>query len=118
MPPIVDTLYIPESQSVNERQLVVSREQSVVIIDRSLQFLDQVKMEFDQQPDVYHRFLDTMTEYRSRSIDTHSVVNRVGELFNGHPTLIQNFNTFLPPGYRIEICDSDIHQNGPNNATP
>lgn len=27
-------------------------------------------------------------------------------LFRGHPSLIQGFNTFLPPGYRIE-CSLD-----------
>lgn len=27
-------------------------------------------------------------------------------LFKGHPTLISGFNTFLPPGYRIE-CSTD-----------
>lgn len=36
------------------------------------------------------------------SIDTPGVINRVSELFAGHPNLIQGFNTFLPPGYRIE----------------
>jgi paired amphipathic helix protein Sin3a len=38
----------------------------------------------------------------SRRIDTPGVINRVSELFAGHPNLIQGFNTFLPPGYRIE----------------
>jgi paired amphipathic helix protein Sin3a len=30
------------------------------------------------------------------------VIDRVSTLFRGHPTLIQGFNTFLPPGYRID----------------
>ena len=36
------------------------------------------------------------------SIDTPGLINYVSELFAGHPNLIQNFNTFLPPGYHIE----------------
>ena len=33
------------------------------------------------------------------------MINRVSTLFHGHPDLIVGFNTFLPPGYRIEISD-------------
>lgn len=39
-------------------------------------------------------------------IDTPGVIERVSTLFNGHPSLIQGFNTFLPVGYRIE-CTTD-----------
>lgn len=37
------------------------------------------------------------------SIDTQEVINRVSNLFHGHPDLIVGFNTFLPPGYKIEV---------------
>lgn len=40
------------------------------------------------------------------SIDTPGVIERVSNLFRGHPTLISGFNTFLPVGYRIE-CSVD-----------
>lgn len=43
------------------------------------------------------------------SIDTPGVIGRVSELFAGHPNLIQGFNTFLPPGYRIECGGPDPH---------
>jgi len=36
-------------------------------------------------------------------IDTMGVINRVSELFDGHTELIVGFNTFLPPGYKIEM---------------
>jgi paired amphipathic helix protein Sin3a len=42
----------------------------------------------------------------SSSIDTPGVIQRVSYLFNGHPSLIRGFNTFLPVGYRIE-CSVD-----------
>jgi len=35
------------------------------------------------------------------------VIARVSSLFRGHPELIVGFNTFLPPGYKIEIHSSD-----------
>jgi paired amphipathic helix protein Sin3a len=50
-------------------------------------------------------------------IDTPGVINRVSELFAGHPNLIQGFNTFLPPGYRIE-CGSSGDPNTIRVTTP
>ncbi|XP_020558437.1 paired amphipathic helix protein Sin3b isoform X2 [Oryzias latipes] len=44
-----------------------------------------------------------MKEFKSQSIDTPGVINRVSQLFHGHPDLVLGFNAFLPPGYRIEI---------------
>lgn len=40
-----------------------------------------------------------------QSIDTPGVINRVSTLFKGHPDLIVGFNTFLPPGFKIEVSD-------------
>ena len=44
------------------------------------------------------------------SIDTPGVIDRVSSLFRGHPALIQGFNTFLPPGYRIDCTTDDGDQ--------
>uniref|UniRef100_A0A673CZV1 Paired amphipathic helix protein Sin3a-like n=1 Tax=Sphaeramia orbicularis TaxID=375764 RepID=A0A673CZV1_9TELE len=41
-------------------------------------------------------------------IDTPGVINRVSQLFKGHPDLIMGFNTFLPPGYKIEVQTNDL----------
>ena len=46
------------------------------------------------------------------SIDTPGVIDRVSSLFRGHPTLIQGFNTFLPPGYRIECLGGEGDERG------
>jgi paired amphipathic helix protein Sin3a len=51
------------------------------------------------------------------SIDTPGVINRVSDLFAGHPNLIQGFNTFLPPGYRIE-CGAGNDPNTIRVTTP
>ena len=50
-------------------------------------------------------------------IDTPGVISRVSELFAGHPNLIQGFNTFLPPGYRIE-CGLENNPNSIRVTTP
>ncbi|KAJ8327725.1 hypothetical protein QVD99_003749 [Batrachochytrium dendrobatidis] len=68
----------------------------------ALSYLDQVKIQFGDQPEVYNRFLDIMKDFKSQAIDTPGVIERVSSLFRGHPNLIMGFNTFLPPGYRIE----------------
>ncbi|KAK0450434.1 histone deacetylase complex, SIN3 component [Desarmillaria tabescens] len=72
----------------------------------ALSYLDAVKVQFQDQPDVYNQFLDIMKEFKSQLIDTPGVIQRVSHLFFGHPQLIIGFNTFLPAGYRIE-CTSD-----------
>ena len=49
----------------------------------------------------------------SSSIDTPGVISRVSNLFKGHPDLIVGFNTFLPPGFKIEVHQNEINISGP-----
>ncbi|KAG6876148.1 hypothetical protein C0992_000678 [Termitomyces sp. T32_za158] len=53
----------------------------------ALSYLDAVKVQFQERPEVYNQFLDIMKDFKSQSIDT------------------PGFNTFLPVGYRIDISD-------------
>uniref|UniRef100_A0A673HHU8 Paired amphipathic helix protein Sin3b n=1 Tax=Sinocyclocheilus rhinocerous TaxID=307959 RepID=A0A673HHU8_9TELE len=73
------------------------------LVEDALSYLDQVKIRFGNDPGIYNKFLDIMKEFKSQSIDTPGVINRVSQLFHGHPDLVLGFNAFLPPGYRIEI---------------
>ena len=77
------------------------------ILNDALSYLDQVKVQFASSPDVYNQFLDIMKDFKSQAIDTPGVIGRVSQLFQGNPSLIQGFNTFLPPGYRIECGTAD-----------
>ncbi|XP_044019252.1 paired amphipathic helix protein Sin3a-like [Aphidius gifuensis] len=72
-------------------------------VEDALSYLDQVKLKFNDQPQVYNDFLDIMKEFKSQSIDTPSVITRVSYLFKSHPELIDGFNPFLPPDYKIEV---------------
>lgn len=72
----------------------------------ALSYLEQVKFQFNSRPDIYNQFLDIMKDFKSQSIDTPGVIERVSGLFKGYPTLIQGFNTFLPQGYRIDCSDN------------
>lgn len=71
----------------------------------ALSYLDAVKVQFHDKPEVYNHFLDIMKDFKGGVIDTPGVIQRVSRLFLGYPTLIQGFNTFLPVGYRIDISD-------------
>ncbi|EKM61386.1 uncharacterized protein PHACADRAFT_134990 [Phanerochaete carnosa HHB-10118-sp] len=87
-------------------------------VSDALGYLDAVKVQFQDKPDVYNHFLDIMKDFKSQAIDTPGVIHRVSTLFQGNPTLIQGFNTFLPPGYRIELSSDPRNLNGITVTTP
>ncbi|GIY36696.1 hypothetical protein CEXT_216131 [Caerostris extrusa] len=123
----------PANSQVQGHQMQFQR----LKVEDALSYLDQVKYKFGNQPQVYNDFLDIMKEFKSQSIDTPGVIQRVSNLFRGHPELIVGFNTFLPPGYRIEVQPNEqvqvsipgtnvagggptsltIHPTGPPSAT-
>lgn len=72
-------------------------------VEDALAYLEQVKLQFETVPSVYNHFLDIMKEFKAQTIDTAEVIRRVSSLFQGHRDLILGFNTFLPPGYKIEL---------------
>ncbi|CAR22257.1 transcriptional regulator SIN3 [Lachancea thermotolerans CBS 6340] len=78
----------------------------------ALSYLEQVKFQFNNRPDVYNHFLDIMKDYKSQAIDTLGVIERISTLFKGYPILIQGLNTFLPQGYKIECT---LNPNDPHS---
>lgn len=96
----------PGAQQAAQQQVAQGPGQQPILND-ALSYLDQVKVQFADHPDVYNRFLDIMKDFKSGAIDTPGVIGRVSTLFAGNPELIQGFNTFLPPGYRIECGTTD-----------
>jgi histone deacetylase complex regulatory component SIN3 len=75
-------------------------------VEDALAYLEQVKTQFDGKPTVYNLFLDIMKEFKAQCINTTEVIKRVSHLFSGHRSLILGFNTFLPPGYKIEVREN------------
>jgi paired amphipathic helix protein Sin3a len=109
-----------QPQSVQQQQQAAQQGQGQgqqPILNDALSYLDQVKVQFADHPDVYNRFLDIMKDFKSGAIDTPGVIGRVSQLFTGNPELIQGFNTFLPPGYRIE-CGPGNDPNAIRVTTP
>ena len=72
-------------------------------VEDALLYLDQVKAEFGDEPEIYNEFLEIMKSFKSQQIDTPGVIRRVSTLFEGYGKLIYGFNTFLPEGYMIEV---------------
>lgn len=97
------TVTVPPQQPSQQSQQQFQK----LKVEDALSYLDQVKFKFGNQPQVYNDFLDIMKEFKSQSIDTPGVIARVSDLFKGHPELIVGFNTFLPPGYKIEVQQND-----------
>ncbi|KFY17488.1 hypothetical protein V492_00642 [Pseudogymnoascus sp. VKM F-4246] len=81
-----------------------------VTMSEAVSYLDQVKAQFIDQPDIYNTFINILKDFNSQVIDYPGLVSRTSALFAGHPNVIQGFNIYLPPRYRIE-CDSS---NDPN----
>jgi len=69
----------------------------------ALEYINQVRRDVGDNPHIYNRFLDIMKDFKSRTIDTQTVIEEVSGLFAGHESLILGFNTFLPRGYEIEV---------------
>ncbi|ESO95141.1 hypothetical protein LOTGIDRAFT_232221 [Lottia gigantea] len=103
-----------ESESHNAQVQGQQQQFQRLKVEDALSYLDQVKLQFGNHPQVYNDFLDIMKEFKSQTIDTPGVINRVSNLFKGHPDLIVGFNTFLPPGYKIEVQSEmiNVHQPG------
>ena len=79
-------------------------------VEDALMYLDQVKMEFGDRPQIYNEFLDIMKTFKSQQIDTPGVIRRVSSLFQGNKRLVLGFNTFLPEGYKIELPSDESGQ--------
>jgi paired amphipathic helix protein Sin3a len=92
-------------QSVSEQPKQVSQAAPGLQIQDALAYLTTVRKEFADQPQTYDTFLETMKSYKAEKIDIPGVIQQVSELFRGHNDLILGFNTFLPPGHRIEKAD-------------
>ncbi|XP_068599386.1 paired amphipathic helix protein Sin3b [Brachionichthys hirsutus] len=93
---------------ITQKQVQQQQHFQKLKVEDALSYLDQVKIRFANDPGIYNKFLDIMKEFKSQSIDTPGVINRVSQLFHGHPDLVLGFNAFLPPGYRIEVPKNGV----------
>jgi len=68
------------------------------LLGGAIRYLNQVKVEFPDDPDAYNLFLDILKDFEAKHLDTQGVIGRVYELFVGREAPLQSFNTFIRAG--------------------
>lgn len=76
-------------------------------VEDALAYLDRIKAAFPSRPDKYNSFLDIMKDFKAQEFGTDETIARVIELFGEERDLILGFDTFLPPGYSIELPEAE-----------
>lgn len=95
----------------------------------ALKYLDDIKVAYPDQPEVYDEFLDCMKAYREKryvlyllilkDLDTDSwlgsprrlellpLIERITKLFVEKPVFVHGLNHFLPPGTQLDAVRVD-----------
>ena len=73
----------------------------------ALEYLQEVKKKFAENPEVYRNFLGVMGDFKQGAVDVADVIEKVRVMFRGDRHLIEGFNTFLPPGYTLKFTEED-----------
>ena len=105
MPPAAPVPQQPSHQGPPLQQPPPAGGMRELRVEDALLYLDHVKMEFKDRPQIYNQFLAIMKNFKSQEVDTPGVIRRVSKLFRGYNNLILGFNTFLPDGYKISLAD-------------
>lgn len=94
-----------EELSLTSKMIYKTREGGIrkPTTDDTLAYLKAVKDVFEDQAKSYQDFLQLLKDFRTKRLDTESLIGKVQNLFEGHPDLLMGFNTFLPKGYEITI---------------
>lgn len=70
-----------------------------------MEYLDAVKLEFRNQPEIYDEFLAIIGRFKTKQMLPPDVIVEVARLFRGRDSLVLRFNRFLPEGYKIALHD-------------
>lgn len=108
----------PSSTSLSGASGNTTASSSGMQLTDAFAYLDRVRMEFSEQPEVYNKFLQVMREFKANAIDANGVISRVVHLFKGHRSLILGFNAFLPRTHHIDPNLTDFtHLMQPQHAS-
>ncbi|KAK9272549.1 hypothetical protein L1049_002922 [Liquidambar formosana] len=67
-----------------------------VEFDEAINFVNKIKKRFQNDEQVYKRFLDILNMYRKEHKGITEVYQEVAALFDDHPDLLEEFTRFLP----------------------
>jgi histone deacetylase complex regulatory component SIN3 len=79
----------PAATSIQDQRLPISNESEKLKNARI--YLEQVRVEFQDKPQVFQQFLDMLRSYNNGEIDVQGIVLLVRMLFDGHPELVRRF---------------------------
>eukprot|EP00903_Cladosiphon_okamuranus_P009925 g9422.t1 len=82
-----------------------SRSSRWLTVNDAMDYLDAVKLEFRDQPEIYDEFLAIMGRFKTKQMLPPDVIVEVARLFRGRNSLVLRFNRFLPEGYKIGLDD-------------
>jgi len=93
---------------------------AVVSFEDARNFVKMVRTTYQDEPQVYRRFLEILHHYHHKKISLTRVYQRITMLFHGHPQLVQGFTYFLPnaeasnnnssDGMNIDVHESNIRR--------
>ena len=90
---------------VAPRSCFSNRSSRWLTVNDAMDYLDAVKLEFRDQPEIYDEFLAIMGRFKTKQMLPPDVIVEVARLFRGRNSLVLRFNRFLPEGYKIGIDD-------------
>jgi len=77
----------------------------------ALNFVDRVKARFKDRPELWEKFEDILMESHNQNIEIPDVEERILELFDGQPDLMQGISVFLPSRHRLEDSTGEGDEN-------
>jgi len=89
MPPQMGQM-LPQSVSPNPQK------KPPVEFDHAINYVNKIKLRFQNQPDIYKSFLDILHIYQKEQKSIKEVYEQVASLFRQHPDLLEEFTQFLP----------------------
>nr|CAD7442718.1 unnamed protein product [Timema bartmani] len=87
---------------------------SILDLKNATSYLTQVRKTVGKHSHLYSNYLAILKKFKSHSIDTCDVMEKVTDLFKGHPNLIVGFMRFLPSEYIVDVlCNEQVNASPP-----
>ncbi|CAN0924117.1 Paired amphipathic helix protein Sin3-like 3 [Linum grandiflorum] len=75
--------------------------------DEALAYMKAAQDRLENEPEKYDEFLEVLKDFKAQRIDTAGVIERVNDLFKGHPDLMLDFHIISSKGHQITLPSND-----------
>lgn len=93
---LIDLGYSKETVEIMMAEETAKELRPQPMVNDTLNYLDHVKVQYADRPQVYERFLDTMSQFKSGVLDNAGATSVVNALFADEPQLVRGFSALLP----------------------